>query len=197
MRTSIFLCAFLAAGLAKAGQEHLGPMMQTGAISSQPIGHYEFCKSSPGDCSLRSTSTEPVVLTEAGWKAVRDANTEVNHRVAPRTDEEHYGKAEFWTYPDDEGDCEDYALEKRRILMEKGIPASDLLLTVLRKPDGEGHAILTVRTDRGDYVLDNLSPDVKLWSDTQYTFLKRQSEKNSGQWVSIVPHDDLAVGSIR
>lgn len=197
MRTSIFLCAFLAAGLAEAGQEHLGPTMQTGAISSQPVGHYEFCKSNPGDCNLRSRFTGPAVLTEAGWKAVRDVNTEVNERVAPRTDEEHYGKAEFWTYPDDEGDCEDYAIEKQRILMEKGIPASDLLLTVLRKPDGEGHAILTVRTDRGDYVLDNLSPDVKLWSDTQYTFLKRQSEKNSGQWVSIVPHDDVAVGSIR
>lgn len=151
----------------------------------------------PGDCSLRSTSANPAVLTEAGWKVVRDVNTDVNHHVAPRTDEEHYGEAEFWAYPDDEGDCEDYALEKRRILMQKGIPASDLLLTVSRKPDGEGHAILTVRTDRGDYVLDNLSPDVKLWSDTPYTYLKRQSEKNSGQWVAIIPHDDVAVGSIR
>ena len=48
-------------------------------------------------------------------------------------------------------------LEKRRDLMSKGISLTDLLITVVRKPDGEGHAVLTVRTDEGDYVLDNLT----------------------------------------
>ena len=67
--------------------------------------------------------------------------------------------------PNGAGDCEDYVLEKRRELMHKGLSASDLLITVVRKPDGEGHAMLTVRTDKGDFVLDNLTDAVAVGPD--------------------------------
>jgi len=83
------------------------------------------------------------------------------------------------------------------MLINKGLPASGLLITVVRKPDGEGHAVLTVRTDRGDFVLDNLRTDVRLWTDTEYTYLKRQSERHAGLWVSIEMPDRVVVGSVR
>jgi predicted transglutaminase-like cysteine proteinase len=197
LRHLLALALVFGAGQAVAGSAHLGPVMITGKATSQPVGHYEFCKTNTDECRVRSDDVTPVSLTPSAWKELVTVNSDVNARVAPKTDQDHYGREEVWTYPDDEGDCEDYALEKRRMLLKAGLSASDLLITVLRKPDGEGHAVLTVRTDKGDYVLDNLSPEVRLWSDTDYTFLKRQSEFNSGKWVSIQPHDDTAVGAVR
>ena len=81
--------------------------------------------------------------------------------------------------------------------MALGIPANTLLMTVVRQPNGEGHAVLTVRTDRGDFILDNLDQRVLAWNDTDYTFLKRQSTANTGTWVSIKAGSDLLVSGIR
>lgn len=80
--------------------------------------------------------------------------------------------------------------------MEQGFSAADLLMTVLLKPDGEGHAVVTVRTSQGDFILDNLEEEVLLWSKTSYKFLKRQASFNSGRWVTITNGEDLAVGSV-
>ncbi|MEM7069427.1 MAG: transglutaminase-like cysteine peptidase, partial [Pseudomonadota bacterium] len=96
-----------------------------------------------------------------------------------------YNTEEFWTYPTNFGDCEDYVLMKRHMLMERGWPASSLLITVVRQPNGEGHAVLTVRTDRGDFILDNLETKVKPWNETPYTYLKRQAEDHSGRWIAL------------
>ena len=69
--------------------------------------------------------------------------------------------------------------------MRKGMSLSNLLITVVRKPDGEGHAVLTVRTDKGDFVLDNLTDAVRQWDATGYRFLKRQATDHTGRWVTI------------
>ena len=95
-----------------------------------------------------------------------------------------YGKNEVWAYPKDVGDCEDYVLEKRRHLTREGLSISNLLITVVRK-DGQGHAVLTVRTDRGDFILDNLTGAIRQWNQTDYVFLKRQASGNPGSWVGI------------
>ena len=64
------------------------------------------------------------------------------------TDLEHWGVVERWNYPDDGyGDCEDYVLLKRRMLMQAGWPREALLITVVRDKKGDGHAVLTVKTD--------------------------------------------------
>ena len=113
-------------------------------------------------------------------------NVEVNHSIKPMNDSEIYGKAEVWTLPTDMvGDCEDYVLLKQQKLAERGVPLSSLLITVVRKPDGEGHAVLTLRSDKGDLVLDNLTDEVRQWDETGYRFLKRQSSSDTGRWVSI------------
>jgi predicted transglutaminase-like cysteine proteinase len=128
---------------------------------------------------------------------IEKINTSVNERIHAMTDREVYGREEAWAYPNDVGDCEDYALEKRRQLAAKGFSLADLLITVVRKPDGEGHAVLTVRTAQGDFVLDNLSSEVKPWYQTSYTFLKRQASFHTGRWVSIENGRDVLVGALR
>ena len=77
------------------------------------------------------------------------------------------------------------------------LPLSNLLMTVVRKPNGEGHAVLTVRTDKGDLVLDNLTDKVRLWSETGYRYLKRQASDNTGHWVSIIGGDESLVSSVQ
>jgi len=92
----------------------------------------------------------------------------------------------FWNYPDDGyGDCEDYVLQKRKMLMQAGWPREALLITVVRDKNNDGHAVLTVKSDKGEYVLDNQTDDIVLWSDTGYRFVKRQSQSDPNQWVSL------------
>ncbi|MCM2455795.1 transglutaminase-like cysteine peptidase [Rhizobium sp. CG4] len=171
--------------------------MVTGGVTSQPIGHYEFCQKYAAECNVRSKLTAPPRVTEYGWKLVREINASVNNSIIAMTDQEIYGRDEVWEYPTTAGDCEDYVLLKRKMLIENGFSVSDLLITVVRKPDGEGHAVLTLRTTEGDFILDNLSDEVKLWTDTQYTYLKRQASFNSGRWVSIEDGRDVLVGALR
>jgi predicted transglutaminase-like cysteine proteinase len=174
-----------------------GLSMQTGRITSQPIGHYEFCKQFNSECEPVEGSGAAPKVTDYGWDVIKEINRAVNFSVMPKTDLELFGKEEVWTYPEIAGDCEDYVLLKRHMLMERGFSAADVLITVVRKPDGEGHAVLTLRTSEGDFVLDNLVDEVKLWRDTPYSYLKRQASNNSGRWVTIENSSEVMVGALR
>jgi predicted transglutaminase-like cysteine proteinase len=179
--------------------EAAGPaFMHTGGRTTQPVGHYEFCQKLPRECSQRTPKQAPVELTRKLWAKIVSINNSVNTRIEPRTDMEMWGKEEVWSYPDSGfGDCEDYALEKRRELMDIGVPAGDLLMTVARQSNGDGHAVLTVRTSLGEFILDNLKSKVLPWTATDYTYLKRQSSQNSGIWVTINDGRSDAVASVR
>jgi predicted transglutaminase-like cysteine proteinase len=192
---ALLLAAPLAgmAGVARAGE----PFMHTGARTTQPVGHYEFCRRVPVECKEMTPKQAPIALTRKLWAAMVDVNNRVNTMITPETDMEIWGKEEVWSYPDRVGDCEDYVLEKRKELMDLGVPAGDVLITVVRQPNGDGHAVLTVHTSNGDYILDNLEPRILSWSDTDYTFLKRQSDRNSGAWVAIDDDRNVAVGSVQ
>jgi len=159
--------------------------MTTVRLTSQPIGHYQFCNEFPDECSIRSAATDPVLLDEAAWARLQAVNNVVNNTILPATDHEIFGEEERWVYPLLWGDCEDYVLLKRRMLAETGWPLSSLLITVVLQSTGEGHAVLTVRTDRGDLILDNLVSNIRVWNETDYFFVKRQSERDSGSWISI------------
>ncbi len=183
--------------VSSAGGALAGTGMPTGGRTTQPIGHYEFCQRLPDECKQRTASRRPVELSRTVWAEMVAVNNGVNTKVTPRTDMEIWGKPEVWSFPDKFGDCEDFALEKRRELIADGIPAGSLLITVVRQANGDGHAVLTVRTSDGDYILDNLEPRILAWQDTDYTFLKRQSVTNSGDWVSINDGRAVAVGSVK
>jgi predicted transglutaminase-like cysteine proteinase len=171
--------------------------MRTGARTSQPIGHYEFCRSYPSECRFTGARPAALSLNSSTWSALTRVNAQVNRSFSAMTDMDMWGKEEVWSYPTRAADCEDFVLEKRRRLMAMGIAAGNLLITVLRQPNGDGHAVLTVRTTRGDYLLDNLDGQIRLWSNTNYIFLKRQSEANAGVWLSINDGRDPTVASVR
>ncbi|WP_342588285.1 MULTISPECIES: transglutaminase-like cysteine peptidase [Rhizobiaceae] len=190
------LCVIATWAFGNSGASAHPSAMEVGDITSQPIGHYEFCKRNASECSIRSRSTLPLIMSARLRDQLENLTISINQAVRPKSDLELYGVDEFWTYPVDAGDCEDYALAKRRLLLKDGISASNLLLTVLRRPNGEGHAVLTVRTDVGDVVLDNLTDKVLNWDETGYTYLKRQSAGHTGKWVSIRDGEAPLVSSV-
>ena len=126
------------------------------------------------------------MLDRAAWKDLERVNLFVNAHVKPMTDMEHWGVVERWNYPDDGyGDCEDYVLQKRKLLIQAGWPREALLITVVRDKHGDGHAVLTVKTDKGEFVLDNQNDQILLWSDTGYRFVKRQSQSDPNAWIAL------------
>ena len=163
--------------------------MQSFGGTLPPIGYVTFCQDHQADCRPAGRFADRIQLTAAKFRELDKVNKNVNEAIAPVTDMELYGKVEYWTYPDTrkEGDCEDYVLLKRRILIQQGWPESTLLITVVRDENNEGHAVLTARTDRGDLVLDNKQRDIRAWADTPYTYVKQQSARNPLVWISLLP----------
>jgi predicted transglutaminase-like cysteine proteinase len=154
-----------------------------------PIGFVEFCQRVPESCKPDNRHRR-FTMNDQKWLLVRMVNAYVNGAIAPVTDETLYGTTEYWTLPTDAGDCEDIMLLKKKLLVSKGIPAEALRITVVLDETGAGHAVLTLITAAGDYVLDNRRNEVRSWSATGYTFLKRQSEHNPRKWVSLQREDD-------
>ncbi len=153
-----------------------------------PIGYVNFCREHQADCLPQPKFADRVQLTGAKFRELEQVNMQVNTSVQPMTDMELYHKVEYWTYPTKhKGDCEDYVLLKQRLLIERGWPESTLLITVVRDENNEGHAVLTVRTDKGDFVLDNKRNEILRFADTPYTYIKRQSERNPLVWISLLP----------
>jgi predicted transglutaminase-like cysteine proteinase len=185
----VFIAALAASAIdalpAVAGPERLAHDLVS-EVTQPPPGWVDFCARQPGECPSSETAPQNVALSRKAWRDLVRVNNWVNETIKPLTDLEHWGVVERWSYPDDGyGDCEDYALLKRRMLIEAGWPREALLLTLVRGADGEGHAVLTVTTDKGDYVLDNMSWDILLWSKIGYRFVKRQSQHDPNVWVSL------------
>jgi len=185
----------LVAGLATAFAVGVAPQstvagellyIATGEVTRPPIGWVDFCAEHTFECKVAPSAPRDVVLTNKTWTDLVRINKWVNENVKPMTDMDHWGVVEKWSYPDDGyGDCEDYALLKRRMLTEAGWPREALLMTVVRERSGDGHAVLTVKTDKGEFILDNQEEKVLLWSETNYRFVKRQSQADPNRWVSL------------
>jgi len=190
---TVFGVALLAGGQAQAQQTG-----SIGASTSPPIGFVQFCRENPEDCENRQRAKTAIPLNEASWRAIVKVNADVNREIVAVTDQDHWGVPEHWGYPEDgKGDCEDFVLEKRRRLVKAGFPMQTLLITVVRDQKGDGHAVLTVKTDRGDFVLDNQVGKILAWKDTGYRFIKRQSDENPVRWVSLGGLDTGNVASSR
>ena len=157
-----------------------------GETTKAPIGWVDFCVEYEPECKTKPSQPRDVMLSAPAWKVLERVNLYVNTHVKPMTDMEHWGVVERWNYPDDGyGDCEDYVLQKRRMLMQAGWPREALLITVVRDKHGDGHAVLTVKTDKGEYILDNQNDQILVWSDTGYRFVKRQSQSDPNVWVAL------------
>lgn len=169
-----------------------------GAATSPPLGFVQFCRDYPEDCENRGFARTTVQLNESSWRMIVRVNADVNREIIAVTDQDHWGTPEHWSYPEDgKGDCEDFVLEKRRRLVKAGFPIQTLLVTVVRDHKGDGHAVLTVKTDRGDFVLDNQVGKILAWKETGYRFIKRQADDNPARWVSLGGIDTSTVAASR
>jgi predicted transglutaminase-like cysteine proteinase len=175
------LGAFPSAGLPQRSERAI-----TFEQTRPPLGWRQFCSFYPSECTGSRADAQLMTLNETSWRQLVAINRAVNRRIAPVSDMEHRGVVEHWDYPmDGKGDCEDYALLKRRLLIEAGWPRQALLMTVVRDKRGDGHAVLTVITDRGDLVLDNQNPRIVNWVESGYRYIKRQSAEDPNVWVSL------------
>jgi predicted transglutaminase-like cysteine proteinase len=168
-----------------------------GMIKPPPYGWRHFCAAQPAECEPAPALPSLVQLTVQSWTELNKINAIANEEIEPISDEDHYRIYEqnilnWWTYPDDgKGNCNDYALMKRKLLIEAGWPMASLWLTVVIDHHGAGHLILMIRTDRGDLILDNMRKRIVRWNRTGYRFVMRQSELDPNKWVSIEAKGEL------
>ncbi|AWB20062.1 transglutaminase [Methylobacterium currus] len=145
----------------------------------------EFCARYASECAVDTSEPAQVTLTPRLWQTVTGINRQVNASLRAVTDQEHWGVPDRWDLAEDgSGDCEDYQLLKRKLLAQAGLPRRAMRMTVVIDEKGEGHAVLMLRTDRGDLVLDNKTSAVLPWHKTGYTFIKREGDENA-RWVSL------------
>ncbi|WP_407528110.1 transglutaminase-like cysteine peptidase [Methylobacterium oryzisoli] len=149
------------------------------------VGWVEFCARYASECAVDASEPEVVTLTPRLWQTVVSVNRAVNAGTHAVTDQEHWGVPDRWDLAEDgSGDCEDFQLLKRKLLAQSGLPRRAMRMTVVIDEKGEGHAVLMLRTDRGDLILDNKTSAVLPWQRTGYVFIKREAQ-GSGGWVSL------------
>lgn len=165
------------------------PYMRVYGVAQPPYGFVQFCERMPSECKAGVIQEQRFEASGERMTELDKINRQVNREIAPATDMEIYGQTEYWTIPTKRGDCEDYALLKRKRLIARGWPASALLMTVVRDEKGEGHAVLTARTTQGDFVLDNKVNEIKIWHRTGYKYVMRQSYLNPRIWMLLDPVD--------
>ena len=201
LRLTLFVLTAAAASLAPlAAAQAATPNATFATVGDEttiPYGWVDFCSRQPQECEQEALPAEDLVLTPKTWKLLRAVTKQVNAAIEPVSNLDHWGTlADHWDYPvDGKGDCKIYALEKRRQLIAAGVPRQALLMTIVRDHDNMGHAILTVRTDKGDFILDNLTDAVLPWAETGYRFVKRQSQEDPNVWLSLAPTDAGRIGA--
>jgi len=171
--------------------------MPVGAATDAPSGYLAFCARQPAECAEPANAPDAVALDTAAWATLQQVNAAYNAAIQPEEDSVHYGRVDYWTIPTDGfGDCEDYALAKRKALIAANFSPRALRIAVARSNTGEPHAVLTVATDHGDYVLDNLTDAILPWSETRLSWIARQVPGQPA-WASFDPsgRSNLVVAS--
>ncbi|MEQ8267920.1 MAG: transglutaminase-like cysteine peptidase [Parvibaculum sp.] len=169
-----------------AGVHRVAAAMPVGQQVMAPYGYIGFCVRNPDECAGGTDAPKDTALTPEAWTQLNNVNTYVNNAVPQITDYALYDRAEWWAYPDaNGGDCEDFALMKRKLLIERGWAPENLLVSVVREWNGDGHAVLVVKTDRGEFVLDNKNWEIVAWQDAPYQWIKRQSRERPFIWVNL------------
>jgi predicted transglutaminase-like cysteine proteinase len=184
LKLALFFCtSLLAIGSIGATTPALAwTQMPTGTPAIPPAGFLGFCAKHLPECLSRGQEPTTVELTDERRRAIDAVQTTINASMTPRIDPTH-----VWDYSTDgTGDCNKYALTKRRELLAEGFPRGAVLLATATTERGEGHLVVVVRTDRGDLVLDNRVQHVVDWSVLPYHWVSVQSQQSPVRWVSIL-----------
>jgi predicted transglutaminase-like cysteine proteinase len=196
------LAAATLSGVAAAQAEPVGLPVASAPIAAggearAPYAWTDFCQRDPAECRVDSREGDRIALTPKVWRIIVAINGGVNREIEAVTDQDHWGVVDRWDIPDDgRGDCEDYVLLKRKRLAAAGIPRRAMPVTVVIDEENAGHAVLMIRTDRGDFILDNKRNAILPWSQTGYTYVKRESQYQTG-WTSLGGLSTPTVASVR
>lgn len=168
----------LLVALVVQGWASLEPAPSAPAGLLPPVGMLIFCQSHQAQCA-------PDATAEVSWtpkleRTLQGINRHVNKAIRPESDQ---GR-DLWSVNVAAGDCEDYALTKRLALIRRGVPAGALRMAVTHYK-GEGHAILVVKTTRGDLVLDNLHSKVLPLAQSGYR-ISMMASANPHVWTELL-----------
>lgn len=193
---NLFLAIALAAGIfgiarTARAQDLSASYAAVGEVTRTPYGWADLCGRQPQECRVYVMDPVDLRLTNRTLAILERVNAQVNAEIVPISNFDHWGTMlDHWDYPaDGKGDCKIYALWKRKLLMDLGFPRQALLMTIVRDLEGNGHTILTVKTDHGDIILDNMVAEIRAWDATGYKFVKRQSQSDPNVWVSVGASD--------
>ncbi len=181
---TIILAGPLAAPAAAQSLEPSQPAARR--LVDAPSSFNDSCRRYPWFCTNRTTGAKPVDQADL-LDLARKINRRVNLVVSPLSDAENYGVADYWTLPNNgSGDCEDFVLQKYKLLLDAGVDSRDLSIAIVLDRQGDNHAVLVLRHSSGDLVLDNLSSRVRPWNETGYTFLAMQSGDDKTRWEVVM-----------
>jgi predicted transglutaminase-like cysteine proteinase len=160
-------------------------LLGQGGTAKPTMGWVQFCDANPAECAVDPAEPAIITLTAKTWQTLVRVNRQVNAAIKPLSDADHWGVEDRWDFAEDGyGDCEDYQLLKRKFLVSAGLPRRALRMTVVVDENGQGHAVMMVRTDRGEFILDNKRNAVLPWSQTGYTYVKREGDAGTA-WASL------------
>jgi predicted transglutaminase-like cysteine proteinase len=167
--------------------------MPTGARVMPPLAFLQYCLRYYDECANKQQETAKIAMSARLKRDIEEVQDFINTAIKPMSDKENIGTADSWGYPNNSyGDCEDYSILKKRLLVARGWSKNALLLTTAIAETGEPHVVLTVATSEGDYVLDNRMEKVQAWENLPYRWLGRQSQQNPLTWNAAVPQTAVA-----
>ena len=151
-------------------------------VAPAPSGAKALCRTYGWACAAAGGRQ---LSAQAEFGAVRSVNRKINARFSMISDMQQYRRSEHWALPTGRGgDCEDFALAKKRALIAAGVAPRRLLLATALDRQRRAHAVLIYRAPQGDLVLDNQTDRIRSWQDTGYVFLRMQNPRNPARWVS-------------
>ena len=157
-------------------QISLSDLLGPGRVAWPPNGYSDLVRRDP---SLTIEHVRPSVVPTRLLYQIPRINEEVNSTYGYVRDLPGYDVWGWWRtrWQNKVGDCDDFAVEKLRRLIQAGLPRGALLLTVCRAENGVGHCILMAMTSSTKLVMDNRFLDVrdiKLHPVKSYTWISQE-----------------------
>lgn len=155
-----------------------------------PYGYTAMCGADPTACAPIATDVGAAPAPKDWELLLRRVNRQVNRHVRQVSDMIRFARRDVWQASGigrgATGDCEDIALEKRKLLLAAGVPADRLFLALTYGRSGVGlHLVLIARTGAGDVVLDSRNADIAPWTNAPYTWIAIQSADQPDHWFSV------------
>jgi predicted transglutaminase-like cysteine proteinase len=161
------------------------PPIAEGSPTLAPFQHVRFCIRYPSDCKSDPAGSERIEFNAENSELLKRVNQSVNAAIVPTLKSYGPDLQDGWTIAPAAGDCNDYAVTKRHELLQSGLPAKALRLSVVETASGIGHLVLVVATTKGDFVMDNLTEAIRPWQSTDYDWRKIQSSADARYWYDV------------